>query len=242
MRFRLLRRRLTISSPRMAVRSALPWPFRWAMLALVMGFCSAIGLWAFELGKEIAGLERGSKEEAQRLRGELITVQGELLTTRQALDKAQSIANTADARVATERASHEGLLAQVKQLEQENRSLRDDLGFFERLIPANGVTGITIRGLQVEKLDGGRLKWQALIIQSGKNPAEFNGRLELSFSGTQDGKPWNAVLPGEAPAVRLRQLGRVSGEFLPPQQVHVTAVTAKVLDGTVVKATQLIKL
>ena len=38
MRFRLLRRRLTISAPRMAVRSALPWPFRWAVLAIVLGF------------------------------------------------------------------------------------------------------------------------------------------------------------------------------------------------------------
>ena len=55
MRFRLLRRRLTISAPRMAVRSALPWPFRWALLAIVLGFCSAIGLWAFEFGKDIAG-------------------------------------------------------------------------------------------------------------------------------------------------------------------------------------------
>jgi hypothetical protein len=58
MRFRLLRRRLTISAPRMAVRSALPWPFRWAMLAIVLGFCAAIGLWAFEFGKDIAGLEK----------------------------------------------------------------------------------------------------------------------------------------------------------------------------------------
>ena len=54
MRFRLLRRRLTISAPRMAVRSAMPWPLRWAVVAIVLGFCAAIGLWAFEFGKGIA--------------------------------------------------------------------------------------------------------------------------------------------------------------------------------------------
>ena len=54
MRFKLLRRRLTISSPRMAIRSAMPWPFRWAIFALVLGFSAAIGLWAFEFGKDIA--------------------------------------------------------------------------------------------------------------------------------------------------------------------------------------------
>lgn len=242
MRFRLLRRRLTISAPRMAVRSALPWPFRWAMLALVMGFCAAIGLWAFELGKDIAGLERGSKEEMQRLRTELTATQAELATVKDARDKAQSVANTADALVTTERASREGLLAQVKQLEQENRGLRDDLGFYEKLIPANGVDGLAIRGLQVEMLDAGRLKWQALVIQSGKNPGEFNGKLELTFDGLMAGKAWSATLPGDAPAVKVRQLGRVAGEFVVPPQVQVKTVHAKVLDGTVVKATQSIKL
>ena len=47
MRFRLLRRRLTISAPRMAVRSAMPWPLRWVVVAIVLGFCAALGLWAF---------------------------------------------------------------------------------------------------------------------------------------------------------------------------------------------------
>ncbi len=242
MRFRLLRRRLTISAPRMAVRSALPWPFRWAMLALVMGFCAAIGLWAFELGKDIAGLERGSKDELQRLRTELTATQAELVAAREARDKAQSVANTADALVITERASREGLLAQVKTLEKENRSLRDDLGFFEKLVPANGVDGLAIRGLQVEPLDGGRLKWQALVVQSGKNPSEFNGHLALTFSGVMAGKPWSAELPGEPPSVKVRQLGRIEGEFVLPAQAQVKSVVARVLDGSVVKATQTIKL
>ena len=242
MRFRLLRRRLTISAPRMAVRSALPWPFRWAMLALVMGFCAAIGLWAFELGKDIAGLERGSKDELQRLRTELTATQAELVAAREARDKAQSVANTADALVITERASREGLLAQVKTLEKENRSLRDDLGFFEKLVPANRVDGLAIRGLQVEPLDGGRLKWQALVVQSGKNPSEFNGHLALTFSGVMAGKPWSAELPGEPPSVKVRQLGRIEGEFVLPTQAQVKSVVARVLDGSVVKATQTIKL
>ena len=52
----------------MAVRSALPWPFRWAVLAIVFGFCAAIGLWAFEFGKDIAGLDHGTKDELVQLR------------------------------------------------------------------------------------------------------------------------------------------------------------------------------
>ena len=242
MRFRLLRRRLTISAPRMAVRSALPWPFRWAMLAIVLGFCAAIGLWAFEFGKDIAGLEKGSKDELVRLNTQLGNLQAELVTVKTERDKAQSIANTADALVTAEKASHESLLVQTKQLELENRSLRDDLGFFEKLIPASGGDGLAIRALHAELQSGGKLKWQVLVIQSGKSQAEFNGRLELSFTGKLNGKPWSANLPGEPPAIKVRQYGRIGGEFELPAQVVVKGVSAKVMDGTVARATQSIKM
>jgi hypothetical protein len=68
MRWKLLRRRLSVSAPRMIVRSHLPWPLRWAVVALVFGFSAALALWAFEFGKDIAGLDRGSKEELAQLR------------------------------------------------------------------------------------------------------------------------------------------------------------------------------
>jgi hypothetical protein len=242
MRFRLLRRRLTISAPRMAVRSALPWPFRWAILAIVLGFCAAIGLWAFEFGKDIAGLEKGSKEELANMQTELSRVKAELVAVKVERDKAQFVANTADALVTAEKASHESLLAQTKQLESENRSLRDDLGFFEKLIPASGGDGLAIRALQAELSPGGKLKWQVLVIQAGKAQTEFNGRIELSFTGLLNGKPWSANLPGQPPAIKVRQYGRVGGDFELPAQVVVKGVSAKVMDGTVARATQSIKL
>ena len=242
MRFKLLRRRLTISSPRMAIRSAMPWPFRWAIFALVLGFSAAIGLWAFEFGKDIAGLEKGSKEELQHLRTELTEIRAELVSVKQERDRAQSIANTADTLVTAERASHESMMAQLKQLEADNRSLRDDLGFFEKLIPSAGVDGLAIRSLQADLQNGSTLKWQALVIQAGKNPAEFNGHMEITFTGLLDGKPWTANLTGEPPAIKVKQYGRLDGAFEVPSQVVVKGMSAKVMDGKVVKATQSIKL
>ena len=41
MRWKLVRRRLSISAPRVIVRSALPWPLRWAVLALLLGLSAA---------------------------------------------------------------------------------------------------------------------------------------------------------------------------------------------------------
>ncbi|MCX7239744.1 MAG: DUF6776 family protein [Burkholderiales bacterium] len=242
MRFRLLRRRLTISAPRMAVRSSLAWPLRWAVAAIVLGFCAAIGLWAFEFGKDIAGLDGGTKEELVRLRAELGTVRAELAEVKEARDQAQSVANTAGTLLTTEKSSQERMLTQIKQLETDNQTLRDDLGFFEKLIPAGAGEGVSIRGLQAELHNGNTVKWQVLVIQASKNAQEFNGQLDLSLNGTQSGKPWSAALPQGPQAIRVRQYGRVAGEFEVPAQVVVKGITARVLDGAAVKATQSVKL
>lgn len=232
MRFRLLRRRLTISAPRMAVRSALPWPVRWIFVAVLLGFCGAIALWAFEFGKDIAGLDSNAKEELQKLRAENLRL-------REDGSKAQSIANTAGSLLTAERAAQERLTSQIKLLEAENRALRDDLGFFEKLIPAaGGAAGITIRGLQAEAVGGAQLRWQVLVIQSDKNAPEFKGRLELVFSGTQNGKPWTLPLPGGPQPLQFRQYRRVEGLIALPAQTVVKNVSAKVVEGTATRSAQ----
>lgn len=242
MRLRLLIRRLTVSAPRMAVRSALPWPLRWVMLATVFGFCAAIALWAFEFGKDIAGLDRGIKEELQQARLDIDQLRNEAASLKEARDKAQAVANTVDTLLTSEKVTQEKLAQQIKQLEEQNQALRDDLGFFEKLIPASGGEAIAIRGLQAELRNGHQIKWQILVIQSQKNAPEFNARLELSFTGLQGGRPWSAALPSGAQDFKLRQYGRMDGVFDLPAQTVVKGLSAKVLDGNVVKATQSIKL
>jgi hypothetical protein len=242
MKLRLILRRLTVSAPRMSVRSALPWPFRWAVIAFVFGFCAAIGLWAFEFGKEIAGLDRGHREELQQARLALDALQLENQTLKSERDKAQSISNTASTVLTSEKVTQERLAEQNKQLLSENQSLRDDLGFFEKLIPTSGAGVLAIRGLQAELRSGRDIKWQVLVIQSLKNAPEFNGRLELTFVGLQGGKPWTGSLPGGAQGLKLKQYGRIEGVFELPPQTVVKGVTAKVLEGTLTKAEQSIKL
>jgi len=233
MRFKLLRRRLTISAPRMAVRSAMPWPLRWAVAAIMLGFCAAIALWAFEFGKSIAGLDSGAKEELVRLRADAEKLRFER-------DKAQSVGNTSTSLLTAEKAAQERLAAQIKTLEAENRQLRDDLGFFERLIPASGGEAVAIRGLQAEVLAGTQLKWQVLLIQPVKNAAEFRGRLEVKLAGTLGGKPWMMDVPGGT--LQFRQYRRVEGMVDLPQQAVVKNVSARVVEGSVTRAAQSIPL
>ncbi len=235
MRFKLLRRRLTISSPRMKVRNAMPWPLQWAVAAVVLGFCGAISLWAFEKGKEIAGVDTAAKEELARLREDVVALRAER-------DRIQSILNTSGSAMTVERAAQERLTAQIRTLEAENRTLRQDLGFFEKLTAANGTEAVAIRGLQAEVLAGTQLKWQVLVIQPVKNAPEFRGKLELSLSGTQDGKPWMMPLPGGAQPLQFRQYRRLEGMVDLPPQVVVKNVSARVVEGTVSRAVQNVSL
>lgn len=239
MRFRLFRRRMTVSAPHMTVRNAMAWPLRWAFAAIVLGFCAAISLWAFEFGKGLAGLDTHSREELDRLRAEVTQL-------RDQHNKAQSVLNTAGSLLTAEKAAQEGLAARIRQLEADNRALRADLGFFEKLIPASSNASVSIRGLQAEVLGAPELslqmKWQVLVIHAVKNAPEFNGKLDLTFTGTQNGQPWMMSLPDGGQALQFRQYRRVEGLVDLPPQVVVHTVSAKVLEGTATRAAQTIKL
>jgi hypothetical protein len=239
---RLFLRRLTVSAPRMAVRSAMPWPLRWVLAAVVLGFCAAIGLWAFEFGKEIAGVDDGRVEYLSRLERDVADLKQQLSGMKEERDQALAMANASTTMMTAEKAAQDRLSTLNKQLEADNQRLRDDLGFFEKLIPTVGSEALAIRGLQAEVQDGRQVKWQVLVIQPLKNAPEFNGRLELSFSGLQSGRPWSANLPGGAQAIKLRQYARAEGVFDLPPQTLLKGVSVKVMDGNVVKATQSIKL
>ena len=235
MRFRLLRRRLTISAPSMTVRGAVPGPLRWLVLALVFGFSAALALWAFEFGKSIAGLDKDAKEELQKLRTEVVQL-------REVNDKNLTKINTADLTLATEKAGKDKLNEQLKQLELDNRALRDDLGFFEKLTQTDSSKGLAIRSLQAELLSENQIKWQVLVIQPLKNAPAFNGKLELVFTGLQNGKPWNMALPSGPQTIQLTQYKRAEGVFELPPGVVVKTVSAKLLEGNTTRAVQTAKI
>ena len=222
MRWKLLRRRLSISAPRMIVRSHLPWPLRWAVAALVLGFSGALALWAFEFGKDIAGLDRDAKAELAALRVDVSQLRSER-------EKALSIANTADSLLKAERATQDKLAQQLKLVEAENMALKNDLGFFERLLPAAAGEGLSIRGLQADAVTEGQLRYQLLVMQPGKARPEFSGRYEMTLSGTLDGRPWSQ--PGTPAALQFKQYRRVEGLIDHPRGAVVQAVTVKVTDA-----------
>ena len=214
----------------MSVRSALPWPLRWLGAAVMLGLCGALALWAFEFGKDIAGLDRNAREELERLRAEVVTLRADIAAL-------SSEDHTAQSRLTTERSLQEQLRMQIRQLEADNQALRIDLGFFERLIPAGG-DALAIRGLQAERLSATQWRWQVLMIQAARNAPDFKGALEISFTGTLAGKPWSAKHAPAPQPVLVKGYLRQEGVVDLPAQAVVKTVTAKLLQGSAVRSVQ----
>jgi hypothetical protein len=98
----------------MAVRSALPWPLRWLLVAIMLGFSGALALWAFEFGRDIAGVDRNAQAELQRLRVEAKDLREQLM-------QARAEGSTSVSQLTAERAMIDQLQVQIRQLEADNQ-------------------------------------------------------------------------------------------------------------------------
>ncbi len=223
MRWKLLRRRLSLSAPRVSVRSSLPWPLRWALVALMLGFSAAIAMWAYQFGKSLSGVDDGAQAAAAQSRLEADQLRRER-------DSALAVAHTAESLLKAERAAQERLAQQVRQLQADNLSLQSDLALFERLVPAGPGGRVQIRSVRADVSAPGRLHYQLLAMQAGKNPREFVGRIEVTLVGTLDGKPWNFVPLSSSGALRMKQYARIEAMADYPAEAVLKTVQIRVLD------------
>jgi hypothetical protein len=204
------------------------------MIALVLGLSASLALWAFELGKELAGMDAHSAKEWRELQQDQAQLKAEL-------DRVRALADTADAAMIAEKAIQQQLTTRIGLLEAENRRYRADLALFEQLIPSSGVDALAIRGMQARQQPEVGVTWQVLLVQSAKNAPEFKGQLELTLAGTHNQKPWQLVVPAAQYPVAMKQSLRVEGVQQVPTGVVVKSVAVRVLQGSAVKLTHSVK-
>ena len=100
-----------------------------------------------------------------------------------------------------------------------------------------------MRGFQVEMAAPGHVRYQLLVMQGGRNAVQFNGRYELTLSGTLDGQPWTSPPSAAIQALQVKQYARVEGMLDCPPQAVVKSAQVKVTDaGGAVRALQTLKL
>jgi hypothetical protein len=241
MKFKLWWRRMSISAPRMKIKTQLPWPLR-VLGALLLLAAAAGAMWGYDQGRVPGFPATGSKEQIAQLKEQV-----EKLTAER--DQYSSTANAAESRQNMDLSEQQQLALQVKSLEGENIKLKEDLAFFESLLPVDANSqGVSIRRIKVETPAPNQLHYQLLIMQGGKGDHDFIGNLQLTLTVLQGGKSVMMVFPesnsttatNESDKFKLtfKHYQRVEGTLTVPDGAVVKAVQARVLDKGQIRAQQ----
>lgn len=233
-RFWRLRQRFGIAAPRVAVRSHIPWYWRWLGLVVLIAVSAASAAWIYDAGRRYAGFD--STEALQ----ELAQLKAELGGARAELERLRAIANAADSRVSIERTAQQRLAQQIRALEQDNARLREELATFESMLSseARAIQSLAVHRFKVEPdvLPGEYRYRMLLVTPSARREREFNGRLELAVSLTEGGQ--NAMMSFPEPAdagasafrLSFKYFRRVEGTFRVSPKARVENVQVRVYE------------
>jgi hypothetical protein len=233
-KWKLFFRRLSISAPRMTVRSRLPGPVRAALAFLFLALAAAAGVGIYEYGSDWHGPGRmGLAADLERARQRLRDAEAER-------DRLRTAAVGLENQAKIDRAAQDELSRQVSQLEAERNRLRDDLAFFESLLPAKaGEKGVVIRSFRLQP-EGAPAQWRyrLLLQQAGKADVDFSGSVQLQVNLLQSGRAMTVQFPdavqGDAARqfeLSFRHYQRVEGVITLPAAATARSVLVRVVSG-----------
>ena len=236
MKFRLLRRRLSISAPRMTVRTQRPWPLSLLLLASAIGLGGVIALWTYDLGREFSGTKRLSAADA-------VAYQAQLQKLAAERDRLSATVNSAESQLTIERTAKNQLAVQLKGMETENTKLKEDLAFFESLLPTDtGAKEVAIRRLTIDASGPNQLRYRMLLMQGGRGKTDFSGNLELVLTSSQAGRSAVTIYPKasdrdrEKFQLRFRHYQRIEGILVIPDGMSARSLQARVLENGQMRA------
>ncbi|WP_231907013.1 DUF6776 family protein [Cupriavidus sp. D384] len=244
-KYRPLRPRGRLRAARAIVRTHRPWR-NWLFVAVLVAVAGAVaGVSAYEAGRRSApprGIDADLASAHDLLRQQF----AEVSTERDSLRRS---ANTAEAQLQMASTAQQRMAEQVKAAEAEVAQLKEDLGFFESLLPASGDTsGIHVRSFRValDETQPRALHYRLLVMQGGSKAfveqPEFKGEVQFTISGNRHGKPLTLLLPqaGDAPlpAIRLKHYQRIEGDLAIPQDAEVRAVSVRIVQNGQVRTMQ----
>jgi hypothetical protein len=222
-----------ISAPRMAVRAAIPWYWRWLgviALALVILMLSRV---AYDFGKKFAGFDQSEADrEAQSLGESNARLQQELAQARGQLAQGER-------QLQMERATYADLVKQMKALTGENATLKEDLAFFQTLMPSGGKEGgVAINRFLVQN-DAlpGEYRYRLLLTQTGQRSKDFQGSLQFVVNLQQDNKKVVMTLPAEDDKdsrgfkLNFRFYQRIEGTFRVASNAVVKSMQVRVFES-----------
>jgi FtsZ-interacting cell division protein ZipA len=246
MKVRLLRQRLSVSAPRMTVRSHVPMGAQIVIGVVAIVAALVLGGWAAR--SEIAQTRLGDPNP------QLKRIQDVKKALKEERERLIEASNTVDSNRAMERAMVKELGDQVARLEADNARLKEDVAFFEAATadrtssaPKDANGGIAIRRFQVtEDRIAHTARYRILLTQDSKANRDFTGDLQMTVTAMQDGKAVNIAVPEETAAepyaVVFRSYKRIDGSFVVPADAFVRSVQVRILERGVVRVQQTVTL
>jgi len=152
------------------------------------------------------------------------------------LESARNTVTERDRQLQIERAAQGELARTVAQLQEENASLKEDLGFL-RNIMSSGTTpeGIGLSNLKVERdAKPNEYRYRMLLTQGGQRKQDFKGKVQIVARVAKDGAMTTMTIP-DAPAAdpagafEFRFYQKVEGRFAIPDGSTLKGVDVRVL-------------
>jgi hypothetical protein len=246
-RLKRLRQRFGISAPKLAIRTHVAWYWRLLSIIVILSVSMAFSFWIYDAGRKIAGFQSDeSFREIESLREHLAKVDGELVQLR-------SYADSRESSLQMERATLKQMALQVKALEAENVALKEDLAFFEGLVPASELgeeSAVRIDHFRVEQdKDSREVRYRLLVVyNASRQVKDFKGALQFLVKVQQGGKDVMLTFPSASEKntqrfrFEVKRFHRLDGVFTLPDGVVVKSVEARLLQDNAVRAKQLVTL
>lgn len=230
---RVLKRTFGIAAPRVAVRTHVPWYWRWTVIIALGAAVAGVGWVAYHFGMTFAGFRQGETDSTLARFSETVS--------RQQQEIAELRVQAAHARreLQMERATYGHLEKQVKSLTEQNAALKEDLAFFQSVMPAGGgnvALAINRFQLQEEALPG-EYRYRLLLVRTGKRNGEFRGRLQFVINLEQDEQRVVLMLPLENDAdakdyqLNFKFFQRVEGTFKVSPDAVVKSLQVRVFEN-----------
>lgn len=197
------------------------------LLGLIVGLCFGGGLAYF--------YSHHVNIEQQRLQVQLTTVTTEL----QQLQLQNQTLNT---QLSLDQATQQALEKNLGEKQNEIGSLRDQLAFYEHLLPLSDKGTVHIRALDLDRQSDDVLHYK-LLLQRPAGLDRFNGHMQFMAQGQQNGESVNIVLntagadPADTTVIEFDQFLRTTGLLDVPPALKIDTVTLHIYQGKQLRAT-----
>jgi hypothetical protein len=215
----------------MAIRSQMAWYWRYLLNLLLMVLVACVVWWLVQNSYRITGVSfeqarqqmNGLTEENERLKHEAETAHNTLIER--------------DRQLQIEKASQVELARAVAQLQNENASLKEDLGFLRKLMSSSASTpeGVGVSDLKVER-DGApnAYRYRMLLTQGGQRKQDFKGRVQVLARVARGSEISTLTFPdpalGEAAGnFEFRFYYKAEGRFTVPEGANLKSAEIRVL-------------